>query len=79
MRYGIEAKAVEDKFYYAMRTLKEEQTASYGIEDKYDIGKYSILPNNYGQIVEVTRVPGANKFHFTRKKAGTVSLITIVI
>ena len=74
MRYGIEAKAAEDRFYYHMRTLKEQPTASYGEEDKYDIGKISMWPNNYEQIVDVTREPGTNTFHFTGKKAGKVAI-----
>ena len=57
-----------------MRTLKEQPTASYGIEDKYDIGKISMWPNNYEEIVDVTRVPGTNTFHFTGKKAGKVAI-----
>ena len=72
VRYGIEAKAAEDRFYYHMRTLKEQPTASYGIEDKYDIGKISMWPNNYEEIVDVTRVPGTNTFHFTGKSEGEV-------
>ena len=74
VRYGIESKAAGDRFYYHMRTLKEQPTASYGIEDKYDIGKISMWPNNYEEIVDVTRVPGTNTFHFTGKKAGKVAI-----
>ena len=74
VRYGIEAKAVKDRFYYSMRTLKEQPTASYGIEDKYDIGKIRMWPNNYEQIVDVTRVPGTNTFHFTGKSEGKVEI-----
>ena len=74
VRYGIEAKTAEDKFYYTMRTLKEQPTFSYGEEDKYDIGKYNIWPENYEQIADVTREPGTNTFHFTGKKAGTVTI-----
>ena len=77
VRYGIEAKAGEDKFYYTMRTLKEQPTFSYGEGDqydKYDIGKYNIRPENYEQIADVTREPGTNTFHFTGKKAGTVTV-----
>ncbi|ARK24508.1 hypothetical protein SporoP37_07380 [Sporosarcina sp. P37] len=70
VRYGIEAKAAGDKIYYTMRTLREQPTFSYGENDKYTIGKYSISPENYEQIADVTREPGTNMFHFTGKKAG---------
>ncbi|MBO0603389.1 S-layer homology domain-containing protein [Sporosarcina sp. E16_3] len=70
--YGIESKVAENKIYYTMRTLKEQPTFSYGEEDKYDIGKYNIWPENYEQIADVTREPGTNRFHYTGKKAGTV-------
>ena len=78
VRYGIEAKAAEDKFYYHMRTLKEQPTASYGEEDKYDIGKYSIWPNNYDQIADVTREPAQIRSTSPAKKQAPLRLTTSI-
>lgn len=74
VRFGIEAKAAADKFYYTMSILKEQLTDSYGEDNKHNIGKHSFSSANYEQIADVTKEPGTNMFHFTAKKPGNFEI-----
>ena len=74
VRYGVEAKAMNDSFYYTIRTLPEKTSAVYDKNEKFDIGQHKIVTKNHDQIATVTRDPGTNTFRATGKKEGYVEM-----
>lgn len=76
VRYGIEAKQDDSKFYYDVKTLRENLTEIYDEGPKFNIGKHTITTKDAEQIAEVTRDPGTNLFRAkaTGEKEGTITI-----
>ena len=64
VRFGVEAKEVKSRFYYDIRTLKEQPVAELD-DGEVVIGKHTIRTKNAEQMATVTRDPGTNLFRAT--------------
>ena len=73
-RHGIEAKTDEKTFQDNVRVIKEVKTAEYNQGTAFDIGKHTIVTENYEQIADVSRDPSTNLFRATGKTAGKVQI-----
>ncbi|MBE1556218.1 S-layer homology domain-containing protein [Sporosarcina limicola] len=73
-RYGIETTSKETHFYYEVKSLREELSATYKQGTTEDIGKHKIVTKGYEQIAEITRDASTNLFtaRLTGKKEGTI-------
>ena len=74
VRYGIEAKQNDARFYYEIKTLRENPTDIYE-ESGYNIGKH-IIRKGAEQIAEITRDPDTNLFRVKAigEKEGTITI-----
>ncbi|MFD1205922.1 S-layer homology domain-containing protein [Sporosarcina contaminans] len=72
-RYGIEATTKKTHFFYDVKSLREELSATYNQGAANDIGMHKIVTKDYEQIAEITR-DATNLFtaHLTGKKEGTI-------
>jgi len=76
VRYGIEAKQDHSRFYYEIKTLRENPSDIYE-ESDYSIGKHIIRTKGAAeQIAEITRDPDTNLFRVkaTGQKEGTITI-----
>jgi len=76
VRYGIEAKQDHSRFYYEIKTLRENLSDIYE-ESDYSIGKHIIRTKGAAeQIAEITRDPDTNLFRVkaTGQKEGTITI-----
>ena len=76
VRYGIEAKQNDARFYYEIKTLRENPSAIYE-ESGFNIGKHIIRNKGAAeQIAEITRDPGTNLFRVkaTGQKEGIITI-----
>lgn len=73
-RYGIEAILDKTQFYYNVKSLREQLSATYKESAPENIGNYKITTKDYKEIAEITRDSNANLFtaRLTGKKEGNV-------
>ncbi|MCG7337048.1 S-layer homology domain-containing protein [Sporosarcina sp. ACRSM] len=75
-RHGIDVKLNDDRFYYEIKTLKENPSDVYEETATADLGKHIIRTKDAEQIAIITRDPGTNLFRVkaTGQKEGTISI-----
>ena len=76
VRYGIDAKQDNSRFYYDVKTLRENLTEIYDEGPKVNIGKHTIQTKDAEQIAEISRDPGTNLFRAkaTGLKEGIITI-----